>query len=134
MGLPRLLAKSFHTPGSIASQESELESVVDAASNASFDAAMALVIGADVIDGARADEWRRHAFRVFEWAGAESDMARIRRMLARKGARLQCARRRTADVPPKLKNRGITSREAEVLALVTKGLTNSEIAEQLAGC
>jgi DNA-binding CsgD family transcriptional regulator len=34
-------------------------------------------------------------------------------------------------VPPRLRARGITAREAEVLGLVAEGLTNAQVAERL---
>ena len=114
-----------------AGAEAELELIVDGATNAEFDGAIALVLGAEIINGPRAEVWLRRAFRVFERAGAESDMARVRELLARQGARLQRARRRISNAPELFRARGVSSREAEILALVAKGLSNPEIAEQL---
>jgi DNA-binding CsgD family transcriptional regulator len=34
-------------------------------------------------------------------------------------------------VPPRLRALGVTSREMEVLALVTRGMTNAEVADRL---
>ena len=115
----------------IAGSATQLERVVDDAKSAEFDGAMALVIGAEIIGGSTAETWLRRAFRVFEKSGAESDMARVRELLARRGARLQRARRQSSDVPQALRAHNVSAREAEVLRLIADGRSNAEIAQRL---
>ena len=64
-----------------------------------------------------------------EQAGEEQLARTCRDLLRTAGAPTQ--RRGGTSVPPSLRARGITSREAEVLALVATGLTNAQTAERL---
>src|SRR5689334_9425758 len=63
-----------------------------------------------------------------EAAGAEGLARTCRDLLRTAGAP---TRRRAGVVAPALRARGVTAREAEVLALVAAGLTNAEAAERL---
>ena len=63
-----------------------------------------------------------------EAAGAESLARTCRDLLRTAGAP---TRRQGGPVTPALRARGVTAREAEVLALVAAGLTNAEAAERL---
>ena len=63
-----------------------------------------------------------------EAAGAENLARTCRDLLRKAGAP---TRRQSGPVTPALRARGVTAREAEVLALVAAGLTNAEAAERL---
>ncbi len=63
-----------------------------------------------------------------EAAGAENLARTCRDLLRKAGAP---TRRQSGPVTPTLRARGVTAREAEVLALVAAGLTNAEAAERL---
>ena len=63
-----------------------------------------------------------------EAAGAESLARTCRDLLRTAGAP---TRRQAGPVAPALRARGVTAREAEVLALVAAGLTNAEAAQRL---
>lgn len=116
------------------------------------DAAVALMAEADAMLAAQ--HWWRRLMRLLTWqaavadgwgdpvtglrgdlAGFEADgadaLARIARDLLRQtGVTVRRGRSATA-VPPQLRAVGVTAREAEVLALVVQGLTNSEVAARL---
>ncbi|MBV9919299.1 MAG: AAA family ATPase [Pseudonocardia sp.] len=86
------------------------------------------------LEGAVVDGWGtpipalRADLAAHEAAGAESLARTCRDLLRTAGAP---TRRRGGPVNPALRARGVTGREAEVLALVAAGLTNAEAAERL---
>jgi DNA-binding CsgD family transcriptional regulator/tetratricopeptide (TPR) repeat protein len=65
-----------------------------------------------------------------ERAGEETLARTCRDLLRRAGAPTRRGRGSTR-VPPELRARGVTSREADVLVLVAAGLTNAEVADRL---
>lgn len=73
----------------------------------------------------------RAALGTFERAGMEADAARARRLLRSLGAPVPRSRRRGAGLPDRLREAGVTDREAEVLTLVARGMSNRRIAEEL---
>ncbi len=99
--------------------------------SAAMDVAVANVLGADVLGGEAAPARLRSALETFEHGGMESDAARTRRLLRGLGAPVPRARRPGADLPERLRTAGVTGREAEVLSLVARGLSNRRIAEEL---
>lgn len=111
--------------GSEPDLEHALTSMRDAAA---FDRAVAQMLAAD---GDQAAPRLREALATFEAGGLETDAARARGMLRSIGEPVPRARRRVAGLPGSLHERGVTAREAEVLALVAEGMTNPEIARRL---
>jgi DNA-binding NarL/FixJ family response regulator len=99
--------------------------------SAPFDHAVARVLSAEVLGGDRSEQLLREALATFEVGGLETDAARARSMLRSIGAPVPRARRTAAGLPRSIEERGVTAREAEVLALVTEGMTNAEIARRL---
>jgi len=99
--------------------------------SSAMDVAVAHAIGAEVLDGDPAPGWLRAALETFERGGMESDAARTRSLLRGMGAPVPRARRRGAGLPERLRQAGVTAREAEVLSLVARGLSNRRIAEEL---
>jgi DNA-binding CsgD family transcriptional regulator len=61
----------------------------------------------------------------------DTALARTCRDLLRRAGAPAPRTRAGAAVPPHLRALGVTAREAEVLALVTRGMTNAQVAEQL---
>ncbi len=64
-------------------------------------------------------------------AGGDDALARTCRDLLRQAGVTVRRGRSATPVPPRLRAVGVTAREAEVLSLVTEGLTNAEIARRL---
>jgi DNA-binding CsgD family transcriptional regulator len=89
-----------------------------------------------VLDRAVADGWGdpvpllRADLAVHEQAG-HLPLARTCRDLLRRAGAPTPRPRAGAVVPPRLRARGITAREVDVLGLVVDGLTNAQIAERL---
>src|SRR5262249_18228679 len=108
-----------------------LERGIEGFGAASAMRAMALSLGAEVLGGARAGTWLAEALRIFEQAGAETDRARVRGQLRRLGLPVPRARRADPGLPVAPRGKGITPREREVLELITRGLSNAEVANRL---
>jgi DNA-binding NarL/FixJ family response regulator len=75
--------------------------------------------------------WLTEAVAYFAARDEQPIAAACRALLRRAGAPVPRAGRGESVVPPKLRALGVTSREADVLALVTEGLTNQELARRL---
>jgi DNA-binding NarL/FixJ family response regulator len=75
--------------------------------------------------------WLREALDQFAWGGWERAAARVRRLLRAAGAAVPRTRRAAGDVPATLRQLGVTRREADTLVLISAGLSNAVIAEQL---
>jgi DNA-binding CsgD family transcriptional regulator len=90
-----------------------------------------LVAGAALADGwGDATAWIREDLPVLEARGEERWAAALRGLLRRAGAAVP-RRGRDAELPAALRQRAVTAREADVLALVAEGRANREIAERL---
>ena len=99
--------------------------------NAGYDVAMARTLLADVLADGQRIARAQAALAAFESYGAERDAARVRQLLRRMGAAVPRAARTTSTLAQELRFRGVTSREAEVLRLIGKGLDNPAIAAEL---
>jgi DNA-binding CsgD family transcriptional regulator len=75
--------------------------------------------------------WLREAAAYFSARGEQPVAAACRALLRQAGAPIPRAGRGDTVVPGELRALGVTSREADVLALVTEGLTNQELAARL---
>jgi DNA-binding NarL/FixJ family response regulator len=75
--------------------------------------------------------WLREAEAFFAAGGHEHTARRCRALLAEAGAPVPRRGRGASKVPASLRALGVTSREVDVLALVTAGLSNKEIAARL---
>jgi DNA-binding CsgD family transcriptional regulator/tetratricopeptide (TPR) repeat protein len=75
--------------------------------------------------------WLREAAAFFATRDEGTVAAACRALLRRAGAAVPRARRGDSVVPANLRVLGVTSREADVLALVAEGLTNRETAARL---
>jgi DNA-binding CsgD family transcriptional regulator len=75
--------------------------------------------------------WLREARAYFDERGDERIAAACRRLLREAGAPVPRRRPGEADLPERLRASGITGREADVLELIARGLTNREIAARM---
>jgi DNA-binding CsgD family transcriptional regulator len=75
--------------------------------------------------------WLREAEAFFAASGYERLARRCRTMLGEAGAPVPRRGRGDSEVPPSLRALGVTSREVDVLKLVTAGRSNKQIAEEL---
>ena len=93
--------------------------------------AQRLVAEAAIADGwGDPATWLLEALTQFEEYQQERLMAACRSLLKKAGAPVP-RRRAESRIPPQLRERGVTEREAEVLALLAEGLGNGEIAGRL---
>ena len=90
-----------------------------------------LVAAAESCADQRRVTWLREALAQFAWGGWERAATRVRRLLRAAGAHAPARRRPPATVPDGLQTLGVTRREADVLTLVTAGMGNRAIANQL---
>jgi DNA-binding NarL/FixJ family response regulator len=91
----------------------------------------ALVATAVAMSGKPATAWLNEALAQFHQGGWDRAASRVRRLLRERGMPVPRHRTASGAVPDALRARGITRREAETLALIAKGMPNTEIAEQL---
>ena len=96
-----------------------------------FELALMRVLAAEIIAGPARVRWLREALDTYEAVGAESDGARVRRLLREAGGPVPRAGARPAAFPEELAKHGVTARETEVLRLLGDGLSNAAIAERL---
>jgi DNA-binding CsgD family transcriptional regulator len=75
--------------------------------------------------------WLREAAAYFQARGDDRIAAACRRLLRAAGATVPRPRPGDAALPERLRALGVTGQEAEVLRLLTGGLTNREIAERM---
>jgi DNA-binding CsgD family transcriptional regulator len=75
--------------------------------------------------------WLREALMFFEGDGQQHLATACRALLRRAGVPVPRRGRGVSDVPPWLRSRDVTSREADVLALVREGLSNRDIGERI---
>jgi DNA-binding CsgD family transcriptional regulator len=75
--------------------------------------------------------WLRSCLVFFEAAGHLRSAASCKRLLRRAGAPVPRRGRGESEVPPELREVGVTSREMDVLKLVGQGMSNMQIAERL---
>ena len=75
--------------------------------------------------------WLREALAFFEGEGQQHLTTACRALLRRAGVPVPRRGRGMSDVPPWLRSRDVTSREADVLALVREGLSNRDIGERI---
>jgi DNA-binding CsgD family transcriptional regulator len=75
--------------------------------------------------------WLREAAAYFAARGEQPSAAACRALLRKAGAPVPRAGRGDTVVPAELRALGVTSREADVLVLLTEGLTNQELGARL---
>jgi DNA-binding CsgD family transcriptional regulator len=92
-----------------------------------------LLVAGDALAGSWGDPigWAREALAVFVQRGDDRLATRCREVLRRAGTPVPRHGRGDTAVPARLRGRGVTSREMDVLQLVAEGLTNGAIAERL---
>lgn len=96
-----------------------------------FAIALMRVIGAEVLGEDSRIPWLREALDIYESTGASAHRDRVRSLLRDAGGPVPRRRPPASPVPGELARRGVTAREAEVLRLLGKGLSNADIAAKL---